>query len=135
MKVGFSTYLCIYSLVLFSAWDALWPLERKRQRSFFLFGLALILELDIEGIRAFFHTFFRLPDWYDLFSLICFPVYDVAWIEINTCEGLSKSLYCICSFSYTNFVLSHKSSRTFLTYSVHESQKKATSNSTNLRYL
>ncbi|XP_054807591.1 lycopene epsilon cyclase, chloroplastic isoform X2 [Prosopis cineraria] len=45
------------------AWDALWPQERKRQRSFFLFGLALILELDIEGIRTFFHTFFRLPDW------------------------------------------------------------------------
>ncbi|KAK4265605.1 hypothetical protein QN277_026634 [Acacia crassicarpa] len=45
------------------AWDALWPQERKRQRSFFLFGLALILELDIEGISTFFHTFFRLPDW------------------------------------------------------------------------
>ncbi|XP_034700573.1 lycopene epsilon cyclase, chloroplastic isoform X1 [Vitis riparia] len=45
------------------AWNTLWPQERKRQRSFFLFGLALILELDIEGIRAFFHTFFRLPNW------------------------------------------------------------------------
>nr|KJB54410.1 hypothetical protein B456_009G032900 [Gossypium raimondii] len=45
------------------AWDTLWPQERKRQRSFFLFGLALILQLDIEGIRTFFHTFFRLPSW------------------------------------------------------------------------
>ncbi|CAM8946042.1 unnamed protein product [Rhodiola kirilowii] len=45
------------------AWNALWPQERKRQRAFFLFGLALILELDIEGIRTFFHTFFRLPTW------------------------------------------------------------------------
>ncbi|XP_010656042.1 lycopene epsilon cyclase, chloroplastic-like isoform X1 [Vitis vinifera] len=45
------------------AWNTLWPQERKRQRSFFLFGLALILELDIEGIRTFFHTFFRLPNW------------------------------------------------------------------------
>ncbi|KAK1313247.1 hypothetical protein QJS10_CPA06g01021 [Acorus calamus] len=45
------------------AWRTLWPQERKRQRAFFLFGLALILELDIEGIREFFHTFFRLPDW------------------------------------------------------------------------
>ncbi|XP_039004780.1 lycopene epsilon cyclase, chloroplastic-like [Hibiscus syriacus] len=45
------------------AWNTLWPLERKRQRSFFLFGLALILQLDIEGIRTFFHTFFRLPSW------------------------------------------------------------------------
>uniref|UniRef100_A0A2P2MIA1 Uncharacterized protein MANES_16G099600 n=1 Tax=Rhizophora mucronata TaxID=61149 RepID=A0A2P2MIA1_RHIMU len=45
------------------AWNTLWPQERKRQRSFFLFGLALILQLDIEGIRMFFHTFFRLPSW------------------------------------------------------------------------
>ncbi|XP_031093580.1 lycopene epsilon cyclase, chloroplastic [Ipomoea triloba] len=45
------------------AWETLWPQERKRQRSFFLFGLALILQLDIEGIRTFFHTFFRLPNW------------------------------------------------------------------------
>ncbi|KAL2480096.1 Lycopene epsilon cyclase [Abeliophyllum distichum] len=45
------------------AWNTLWPQERKRQRAFFLFGLALILQLDIEGIRTFFHTFFRLPTW------------------------------------------------------------------------
>lgn len=45
------------------AWNTLWPPERKRQRAFFLFGLALILQLDIEGIRIFFHTFFRLPTW------------------------------------------------------------------------
>ncbi|KAL0710120.1 hypothetical protein Bca4012_017098 [Brassica carinata] len=45
------------------AWDTLWPPERKRQRAFFLFGLALIVQLDIRGIRSFFHTFFRLPKW------------------------------------------------------------------------
>ncbi|KAG6670416.1 hypothetical protein I3843_Q066400 [Carya illinoinensis] len=45
------------------AWNSLWPQERKRQRAFFLFGLALILQLDIEGIRTFFRTFFRLPSW------------------------------------------------------------------------
>lgn len=45
------------------AWRTLWPQERKRQRAFFLFGLALILQLDIDGIRTFFQTFFRLPDW------------------------------------------------------------------------
>ncbi|CAN1340237.1 Lycopene epsilon cyclase, chloroplastic [Linum perenne] len=39
------------------------PLERKRQRAFFLFGLALIVQLDIEGIRTFFRTFFRVPRW------------------------------------------------------------------------
>ncbi|OVA08403.1 2-oxoacid dehydrogenase acyltransferase [Macleaya cordata] len=45
------------------AWNTLWPQERKRQRAFFLFGLELILQLDIEGIRTFFQTFFRLPNW------------------------------------------------------------------------
>ncbi|WMV60082.1 hypothetical protein MTR67_053467 [Solanum verrucosum] len=45
------------------AWNTLWPQERKRQRSFFLFGLALILQLDIEGIRSFFRAFFRVPKW------------------------------------------------------------------------
>ncbi|KAJ8766691.1 hypothetical protein K2173_004515 [Erythroxylum novogranatense] len=37
--------------------------NKKCQRSFFLFGLALILQLDIDGIRTFFRTFFRLPNW------------------------------------------------------------------------
>ncbi|XP_047308458.1 lycopene epsilon cyclase, chloroplastic [Impatiens glandulifera] len=45
------------------AWKSLWPQEKKRQRAFFLFGLALILQLDIEGIQTFFKTFFRLPNW------------------------------------------------------------------------
>lgn len=46
-----------------SAWNALWPMERKRQRAFFLFGLELILQLDKDGIRDFFDTFFKLPGW------------------------------------------------------------------------
>lgn len=59
-----SLFKCLSnSHALFSAWNALWPQERKRQRAFFLFGLALILQLDTEGIRTFFHSFFRLPKW------------------------------------------------------------------------
>lgn len=45
------------------AWNALWPKERKRQRAFFMFGLELILQLDLNGIRMFFDTFFKLPEW------------------------------------------------------------------------
>nr|AAK07431.1 lycopene epsilon-cyclase [Adonis aestivalis var. palaestina] len=45
------------------AWSSLWPKERKRQRAFFLFGLELIVQLDIEATRTFFRTFFRLPTW------------------------------------------------------------------------
>lgn len=57
---------------LCSAWNALWPQERKRQRAFFLFGLALILQLDIEGIRTFFCSFFRLPKWYVHENIECY---------------------------------------------------------------
>jgi len=66
----FTCGICIMNFLYLSAWNTLWPLERKRQRAFFLFGLALILQLDIGGIRTFFRTFFCLPDWYDLFSLV-----------------------------------------------------------------
>lgn len=45
------------------AWETLWPQERKRQRVFFLFGLELILQLNIDGTRMFFETFFQLPEW------------------------------------------------------------------------
>lgn len=45
------------------AWRTLWPQERKRQRSFFLFGLALIIQLNNEGIQTFFEAFFRVPRW------------------------------------------------------------------------
>ncbi|KAK9697254.1 hypothetical protein RND81_08G025200 [Saponaria officinalis] len=49
--------------IAMQAWNTLWPQERKRQRAFFLFGLALIVQLDIEGTRSFFRTFFRVPKW------------------------------------------------------------------------
>ncbi|KAL2970900.1 hypothetical protein AAZX31_15G163900 [Glycine max] len=62
------------------AWNTLWPQERKRQRAFFLFGLALILQLDIEGIRTFFRTFFCLPDWRSIQTK--FPK---AYNDLNLC--------------------------------------------------
>ncbi|KAH9298218.1 hypothetical protein KI387_029900, partial [Taxus chinensis] len=48
--------------VALTAWETLWPQERKRQRAFFLFGLELILQLNIDGTRMFFETFFQLPE-------------------------------------------------------------------------
>lgn len=47
----------------YEAWNVLWSSERKRQRAFFQFGLELILQLDTPGIKDFFVTFFRLPEW------------------------------------------------------------------------
>ncbi|KAF6148095.1 hypothetical protein GIB67_024270 [Kingdonia uniflora] len=60
-RVG--THERIAENILMQAGSTLWPQERERQRTFFLFGLELILLLDIEGIRTFFNTFFRLPTW------------------------------------------------------------------------
>ncbi|EFJ24566.1 hypothetical protein SELMODRAFT_101391 [Selaginella moellendorffii] len=44
------------------AWNVLWPNERKRQRAFFFFGLELLLQLDVQSMRTFFQTFFKLPE-------------------------------------------------------------------------
>ncbi|KAL7593496.1 lycopene epsilon cyclase, chloroplastic [Lactuca sativa] len=52
-----------YTNISKQAWETLWPLERKRQRAFFLFGLSHIVLMDLEGTRTFFRTFFRLPKW------------------------------------------------------------------------
>ncbi|CAI5499803.1 unnamed protein product [Closterium sp. Naga37s-1] len=43
------------------AWDHLWSAERKRQQSFMIFGLELILQLDAPATRDFFNAFFKLP--------------------------------------------------------------------------
>ncbi|XP_021805036.1 lycopene epsilon cyclase, chloroplastic isoform X1 [Prunus avium] len=83
------------------AWNTLWPQERKRQRAFFLFGLALILQLDIEGIRTFFHTFFRLPTWMwqgflgstlSSADLMLFAVYMFVIAPNNLRKGLIRHL-------------------------------------------
>ncbi|KAF5207577.1 Lycopene epsilon-cyclase [Thalictrum thalictroides] len=76
------------------AWNTLWPKERKRQRAFFLFGLELILQLDIEGTRTFFHTFFRLPTW--------------MWQGFL---GSSLSSFDLILFSFYMFVLAPNSMR------------------------
>lgn len=83
--------------LLFSAWDTLWPQERKRQRAFFLFGLALILQLDIEGIRTFFHTFFRLPSWYDLNSSYLYSSLRYLYPQVIC-------LQCCSIFAYSGLI-------------------------------
>ncbi|CAI6007204.1 unnamed protein product, partial [Closterium sp. NIES-65] len=45
----------------YRAWDHLWSAERKRQQSFMIFGLELILQLDAPATRDFFNAFFKLP--------------------------------------------------------------------------
>ncbi|CAN6541187.1 unnamed protein product [Malus baccata var. baccata] len=94
------------------SWNTLWPQEMKRQRAFFLFGLALILQQDTNGIRTFFHTFFRLPTWNDQFSisyamwqgflgstlssadLILFALYMFVFAPNNLRKGLVRHLLC-----------------------------------------
>eukprot|EP00191_Tetraselmis_sp_GSL018_P008538 CAMPEP_0177594828 /NCGR_PEP_ID=MMETSP0419_2-20121207/9998_1 /TAXON_ID=582737 /ORGANISM="Tetraselmis sp., Strain GSL018" /LENGTH=491 /DNA_ID=CAMNT_0019086181 /DNA_START=226 /DNA_END=1701 /DNA_ORIENTATION=+ len=47
-----------------AVWDALWPAERLRQREFFWFGQDVLLQLDLEGTREFFDSFFTLRDFF-----------------------------------------------------------------------
>nr|D9IL23.1 RecName: Full=Lycopene beta cyclase, chloroplastic; Short=OgLCY-B; Flags: Precursor [Oncidium hybrid cultivar]ADJ67814.1 lycopene beta-cyclase [Oncidium hybrid cultivar] len=45
-------------------WKDLWPIERRRQREFFCFGMDVLLKLDLEGTRRFFDAFFGLEERY-----------------------------------------------------------------------
>lgn len=45
-------------------WDALWPLEGRRIREFYNFGMETLLQLDLDGTRRFFDAFFELDPHY-----------------------------------------------------------------------
>ncbi|GAV81497.1 Lycopene_cycl domain-containing protein [Cephalotus follicularis] len=45
-------------------WKDLWPIERRRQREFFCFGMDILLKLDLQGTRRFFEAFFDLEPRY-----------------------------------------------------------------------
>lgn len=45
-------------------WKNLWPIERRRQREFFCFGMDILLKLDLQGTRRFFDAFFDLEPHY-----------------------------------------------------------------------
>ncbi|KAB2604317.1 lycopene epsilon cyclase [Pyrus ussuriensis x Pyrus communis] len=84
-------------------WKTLWPQEMRRQRAFFLFGPALILQQDTNDIRTFFHTFFRLPTWMwqgflgstlSSADLILFALYMFVLAPYNLRKGLVRHLLC-----------------------------------------
>lgn len=45
-------------------WKDLWPIQRRRQREFFCFGMDVLLKLDLPGTRRFFDAFFDLEPRY-----------------------------------------------------------------------
>ncbi|KAL9331500.1 hypothetical protein ACSQ67_001110 [Phaseolus vulgaris] len=45
-------------------WKDLWPIQRRRQREFFCFGMDILLKLDLPGTRRFFDAFFDLEPHY-----------------------------------------------------------------------
>lgn len=45
-----------------TAWDAIWPADRRRRHALFQFGMETVLRLDTEGLQKFFATFFSLPE-------------------------------------------------------------------------
>ncbi|KAL9272224.1 Lycopene beta cyclase, chloroplastic-like protein [Drosera capensis] len=51
-------------------WRDLWPIQRRRQREFFCFGMDILLKLDLQGTRRFFDAFFDLEPrfWHGFLS-------------------------------------------------------------------
>ena len=47
-----------------AVWQAMWPVQRIRQRAFFDFGMEVLLKLDLEETREFFAAFFSLSDFH-----------------------------------------------------------------------
>nr|ACR25158.1 lycopene beta-cyclase [Diospyros kaki] len=45
-------------------WKDLWPIQRRRQREFFCFGMDILLKLDLQATRRFFDAFFDLEPRY-----------------------------------------------------------------------
>lgn len=45
-------------------WRDLWPIERRRQREFFCFGMDILLKLNLPATRRFFDAFFDLEPRY-----------------------------------------------------------------------
>jgi lycopene epsilon-cyclase len=45
-------------------WEKLWPLEKRAQAAFQVFGMELLAGLDLSATNSFFSTFFRLPKFY-----------------------------------------------------------------------
>eukprot|EP00899_Mesostigma_viride_P022219 jgi/Mesvir1/3181/Mv16339-RA.1 len=46
------------------AWDAVWDQRALQQREYYLFGMSVLIKLDLAGIREFFSGFFRLSDYH-----------------------------------------------------------------------
>ncbi|CAD7704594.1 unnamed protein product [Ostreobium quekettii] len=45
-------------------WDTLWSQEKRKQAAFHVFGMELLVKLDLASINNFFKTFFRLPEFF-----------------------------------------------------------------------
>uniref|UniRef100_A0A0C9QVY0 lycopene beta-cyclase n=1 Tax=Wollemia nobilis TaxID=56998 RepID=A0A0C9QVY0_9CONI len=45
-------------------WKNVWPMDRRRQREFFCFGMDILLKLDLKGTRRFFNAFFDLEPYH-----------------------------------------------------------------------
>nr|ADA82242.1 lycopene beta cyclase [Crocus sativus] len=68
-------------------WKDLWPIERRRQREFFCFGMDILLKLDLEGTRRFFDAFFDLEPryWHGFLSSRLFLLSFWFWASLFTC--------------------------------------------------
>jgi lycopene beta-cyclase len=53
-----------------AGWSALWSADRQRRRALFVFGMEVLLRLDVRATRQFFGAFFELPpeEWQGFLS-------------------------------------------------------------------
>lgn len=76
-----------------TAWEHLWPNERRRRQAFNTFGMELLAQMELEAIQSFFLTFFRLPDplWKNFLSSNLSSV-ELAWFALSVFLYGSNSL-------------------------------------------
>jgi len=68
-----------------AAWQALWPLERQRKHALYRFGLEKLMRFPEAHLRAFFRTFFSLPQeqWYGFLSnTLSLPALVLAMVRL-----------------------------------------------------
>ncbi|KAM2566016.1 hypothetical protein TB1_008579 [Malus domestica] len=65
-------------------WKDLWPIQSRRQRELFCFGIAFLLKLDLKGTRRFFNAFFdREPHYRHVWSSRLFiPDLLLFWLSL-----------------------------------------------------
>eukprot|EP01026_Neomeris_dumetosa_P044749 TRINITY_DN3788_c0_g1_i9.p1 TRINITY_DN3788_c0_g1~~TRINITY_DN3788_c0_g1_i9.p1 ORF type:complete len:513 (-),score=56.87 TRINITY_DN3788_c0_g1_i9:279-1817(-) len=92
-----------------AAWNAIWPIEKRAQASFHVFGMELLSSLPLYDIESFFAIFFNLPKKYwegflastlSSFELLMFAVLTYIYAPLNVRWALLKHMVSDPSMMY-----------------------------------